>query len=497
MKKFILSLILIMLLMPSVIASAETTTREIRINLYEDYSDCVINISWENIGKKASVRIENSDKQTVPVTSANTQYGDGSIIVDVGKASSGYWTIYVTGEDLGIINVTGGEKYSKTVEENAIKNFEAEVTDNNIVFNWEIVSATDDIDVSIRYSTSGYSNYSLWYDYSAAKKGSVKVPLDDMYTGLYNFTIEVYDGNKEYFLSIPEPLYIKQNNAPEKLENIKIGSIDGQIYASWDSATDADRYIVTVYDYNTLNYINSYTVYEPHIDLSDISGTEKYKISVAAVSNNIRGEFDVYELIQTSPAGSITFPDYSVSRIGNVTLYVNCGDDVTSGVYVDENLLLEDAEAGEYILNLTEGTHEIVAYLKDSYGNISTFRDAITIDKTPPIIDLISETDIVSSESYIIEGSTEPDAVISINGVEQKTGDGQFSAKVSLENGQNSFVITAYDAAGNSSVKTVTVEKNGGSMMKLYIYVIPAVVFVLLTIWYVYLNIKSKKGGRK
>lgn len=495
MKKFIISLLLIMFLAPSMIVSAETAAREIQVYLYEDYSDCVINISWENSANKASVRIQNSDDKAVRISDANTHYGKGSISVDVGKAESGYWTVFVTGNDLGIINVSGGEKYNQNNKPNAIRSFEANVTDNDLVFNWLVLSAESDIDVTVRYMSNGY-NYTLWSDYHAAKNGSAKIPLDELYTGLYNFSIEVYADGNDYTMSIPDAMYVKQKNAPPKLENVRVGSIDGQVYAKWDAMYDADEYIVMLYDYNTLECISSYSTYDPYITLNNIPDSGKFKLSAAAVTDNIHGEFDVYDMIYTMPVGNIVMPDISVTRSGIVKMTVNCDSNVTAGAYVDDVLLLENAPAGDYDLNLTDGAHDIVAYLMDENGNIRSFASSLTIDKTPPMINILSEEGITSSDKYIIEGNTEPDAVISINGVEQTTGDGKFTAQVTLEDGVNSFLITAYDPAGNSSSKTIIIEKSGSSTNFL-IYIIPAAAFVFLTVWYICLNIKHKRGGRK
>jgi hypothetical protein len=331
-------------------------------------------------------------------------------------------------------------------------------------------------------------------DYSAGKNGDKSVSVDDLQTGLYRFTIQAYDGNAQYSLTTDEPLYVKQSNAPVKLEGVKVGSIDGEMFAVWDSLVNSS-YLVTLYDYETLSVIKTEHANSNYYPVSVAGGAGRIKFSVAAIKNNVYGEFDVFEIIQSTPTGTINFPEYAITREGVIKVSIDCLSDATAGAYLDGEMFLENASAGDYDLSLAEGSHEIVAYIKDTNGNMRTFSKTITVDKTPPMLNLnIGGDTKTASDNIVIGGSTEPDAVVAINGVEQELGAGSFTAKLSLAYGVNPITVSTYDSAGNKSVLTVAVERTGSISGGWAVFILPGIVFILLTLWYVYLN-KKKVGA--
>jgi hypothetical protein len=311
-------------------------------------------------------------------------------------------------------------------------------------------------------------------------------------TGLYTFSIQVHDGNAQYTLVSDEPLYVKQTNAPAKSESVRVGSIDGEMFATWQTRMNAG-YMVTLYDYETLAVIKTEYANGNFYSITLSDELDKVKISIAAMESNAYGEFDVFEIVRSTPSGTVAFPDYAATREGSIPIHIDCSADVTAGVYLDGALLLENASAGDYDLNLAEGVHEIVAYVKDAHGNMRTFAKSITVDRTPPVVNLNSADEVKTAfDSFVIEGSTEPNATVAINGVEQELGAGSFMAKLALANGVNPVSVSAYDLAGNKSVKTITVERSGSTGNGWTVYILPGIVFILLAVWYVYLNKKSK-----
>lgn len=468
------------------------TQRRLRIYLYEEYNDCVFFINWENKEQEAVVKVKSPDDVIVNTDPQSTEYGKGFAMVNVGAAKSGYWTIVVTGSNLGTINVSGGSKSSISTQHNIIQSFNAEFVNDRINFKWNVATEQDTVSVNIN-AVGRYSHYTIWNDYDTIKNGTASISADKLSTGLYFFNIEVYDGNSQYTLSINEPIYVKQLNAPEKLNNVKVGGINGEIYAVWDNFP-SDCYEVIIYDYDTLNVIKEERVYENFYYIPADEQTDKYKFSVAAVDGNNYGDFDVFEVICSDPVGTVTFPDYSSTRKSVVTINIDCPENAAAGVYLDNTLLLEDAMLGNYDLNLSEGEHEIVAFIKDENGNMKTFSKILNVDKTPPAINITNtEHTVTSSDSIVINGNTEPNAVVSINGIEQELGANGFMAKILLKNGTNPITITAYDTAGNKSCKTIVVEKTNSLSHNWFIYIIAAIIFVLLTIWYIFLNRKKKE----
>ena len=103
----------------------------------------------------------------------------------------------------------------------------------------------------------------------------------------------------------------------------------------------------------------------------------------------------------------------------------------------------------DYDPNLAEGSHEIVAYVRDNYGNTRSFHKSVTVDRTPPVLNLNTGDQIETvTDSFVISGSTEPNAVVAVNGVEQELGDGSFMVKLALKDGINPITVSAYDAVG-------------------------------------------------
>ncbi len=494
MKRVVIAIIIAFMLLPVINANAENT-REIRVYLYREYPECVFYISWENAEQTAAIQIKKPDGTIIDADDQNTEFGKGRAIVSVGASQSGYWMVYVTGEGLGTIGVTGGNKYSAAAQYNAIQGFEAEAKDGLLYFKWDAIAERDTINVTITATQGEYGDrVTLWYDYSAQKSGTVSISPDQVQTGLYRFTLQVYDGKAHYTLSTDEALYIKNPSAPAKLEGLKAGSIDGEMFVTWDPMANGS-YIVKLYDYETLSVIKTERVSGNYYAINLPDHVDKVKLSVAAFYDRYYGEFDVYEIIRVVPSGNIIFPDYASTRERSVLVTVDCPSDVTAGFYLDETLLLEDAASGDYAFNLSEGTHEIVAYLKDQNGSMKTFAKTITVDNTPPAINLNNADNIkTSTDSIVIDGFTEPNAVVAINGVEQKLESGSFMAKIALKKGVNPITITAYDLAGNKSVRTITVNRIDAFGESPLVYVVPVLLFLALTAWYIYLNRKPKEA---
>lgn len=498
MRKTIRNMLLAVLAIIALQASFPTayaagTPRDVSVYLYRDYTDCVFFVGWENASQSAAVQIKNPDGGIIDANSQNTVFGNGKATVNAGSAKSGYWTITVTGENLGTISVSGGSKNGTSAQDNAIQSFSADVAGGYINFKWDVAANTDTINVSIN-ATQGdsYGNRSLWTDYSASKNGSASVSVDELQTGLYNFSIQAYDGNGQYTLTTEEPVYIQQSNAPEKLEDVRVGSIDGEMFAAWNVRLNAG-YMVTLYDYETLSVIRTERVDTNFYTITLPDGMTRAKFSVCATDGNSYGSFDVFEIVRSTPTGEITFPNFSATRESTISIKVDCASELTAGVYLDGTPLLDNAGAGDYDLTLSEGTHEVIGYIKDKNGNMKTFTKIISVDKTPPVVNLnAADTVKTVSDNFILEGNTEPNAVVAINGVEQKLGSGSFMAKLALANGVNPVTVSAYDTAGNKGVKTITAERTGPFGSGWSIYILPGLIFILLAVWYIRLNKKAK-----
>ena len=498
MRKSIVVWLFLLILLPVIPAEAEGI-REVRTYLYREYTDCVFLVSWENREQEAAVELTSSDGTVIVADASNAVFGEGNVSVTVENAQSGYWTVRLTGESLGAVSVSGGSRTSGAVRYNAVQSFDVDISGGYVHFKWNVLSEQDTVNVNIsawQGEESDYGSRTVWSDYSADRNGEASVSADDLATGLYHFSIQVYDGTGQYTLSTEEALYVAQSNAPARIEGIRSGSIDGELYITWD-AWGAGNYVVTLYDYDTLSVIKSESVatnfYVPLLE----DGRDRIKYSVAIRDGNAWGKFDVFPLVCSTPAGSVVFPDVSVTKESAVAVRIDCPAGSSAGVYLDGKLLLADAGTGAYDLNLSEGEHQIVGYIEDENGNMKTFSKAMSVDRTPPAVTLTGSDYIRTKEvSLTISGSTEPNAIVAVNGVEQELGTGRFTAKLTLEEGVNPITVTAYDQAGNKSVRTITAELDTGfgSWTR---WILPGILSVILVMWYAFLNKKAgNKGGR-
>jgi flagellin-like hook-associated protein FlgL len=75
-------------------------------------------------------------------------------------------------------------------------------------------------------------------------------------------------------------------------------------------------------------------------------------------------------------------------------------------------------------------------------------------DVTAPSLELSSPSDGMTTEASVVtvSGTTEPGAILVVNGVTAAVGDdGSFSCEIALVEGDNTITVTATDASGNSA----------------------------------------------
>ncbi|MDD4028450.1 MAG: stalk domain-containing protein, partial [Caldisericia bacterium] len=105
--------------------------------------------------------------------------------------------------------------------------------------------------------------------------------------------------------------------------------------------------------------------------------------------------------------------------------------------------------------------------LLDELGKEITFKGFTSVtftilkgDTEPPTINLEAIPDVVYTDTYTIQGTTEFDATVTIN--EDKIAldkQGHFSYEASLVVGENTFVIRATDLSDNTSEVTISIER--------------------------------------
>ncbi len=498
MKKVI---VLIAALLTSVIISAVAFAEDadIRVYLGRDAKNGVFIISWTNTEESALVELSGPNGETVSANESNSVFEPGRITMKVSDAKRGYWNVLVSGNNLGSISVTGGslDGVSSGSEEGIVKDFKADYKDGKINFSWNTESSEESISLTV-YLNGPNGQDRIYSDNDAPRSGSGSVDVSSYNTGIYKVSAEVYSGGETKTVTEKNPFYIEQKNAGQKISGIRAGSVDGQFFIIWDNYGKNNNYIVTMYDYDTMDVISSDRVYENRYTVPLDNVPSGFKYSVSSQDGRVTGGFDVFEYEKHTPAGAVLFPDISITKDESITVNIASEDGCTAAVYLDEKCVNDNLTNGDYNFVLSEGEHKIVVLICDTYGNIITFEKNLTVDRTPPVISLNNnDNETVNSDSVIISGSTEPNAVVTVNGVEQKSTSGRFSAKVNVEHGTTAVTITVYDAAGNKSVRSITVERNDSVFPIILKSAAVAIVCIALLAWYIILNNRGKREASK
>ncbi len=493
---------LIAALLASVIISSMAFAEEaaIRVYLGRDAGNGVFIISWANSEEPAVVELTGPNGEKIAANESNSVFETGRITMKVPDVKRGYWNVLVSGEGLGSISVTGGSLdgiSSGSEDEDTSGKFSASYDNGKIEFNWNIETDEDEIGLSVYlYGANGSDR--IYNDYDAPRTGTGTVDVSSYNTGIYKVRAEVYTGGKTEKIIEKDPFYIEQKNAGEKVSGIRAGSVDGEFFIIWDSYNMNNSYVVTMYDYDTMDVIDSDTVYQNRFTIPLDNAPSKFKYSVSSLEGRVAGGFDVFEYEKHIPSGAVLFPDISVTKDESIDISIAGEDGCTAAVYLDEECVNDDLTNGNYSFVLSEGEHKIVVLISDAFGNIATFEKNMTVDKTPPVISLNNnDNETTNSESIIISGSTEPNAVVTVNGVEQNSANGSFSAKIDVERGITAVTVSVYDAAGNKSVRSITVERNNSIPSFIIKAAAAAIVCIALLAWYLILNNHGKRGNRE
>ncbi|MFZ2412577.1 MAG: hypothetical protein WAW23_13475 [Candidatus Methanoperedens sp.] len=109
--------------------------------------------------------------------------------------------------------------------------------------------------------------------------------------------------------------------------------------------------------------------------------------------------------------------------------------------------------------NLTEGEAFIEVQALDHAGNIGEARVNLTVDLTPPFIEIIKPdaNEVIKTRYIEMAGKTQEGANISINGMSLRTDNGTWNIAIVLSGVNNPFRIESIDKAGNKAEKTINI----------------------------------------
>jgi subtilisin family serine protease len=165
----------------------------------------------------------------------------------------------------------------------------------------------------------------------------------------------------------------------------------------------------------------------------------------------------------------------------------------------DQEVVTDEDGAFSITIELVEGVNTIVIAAVDYLGNRKEVVREVVLDTVPPELTVISPQPghVTRDENFTIVGTTEPNATVLIDGQVVETEDGLFAHNVSLQEGENSFLLEAVDEAGNVRSMTLTIYREptvlGVPVMSM-IFVAIALAAALASVLF-YLWIRKRTAG--
>lgn len=501
----IVSRICIWLLMVAIVAgwlvlpvhAAET---EVTIDLGREYTEAVFYVTWENYEQAGTVKLTSpsgkvysKDKTPDQVYEAN-----GEAIVNVGKGEEGTWTVVVSGDNIGTVDVTVGELPNSLV----ISKFAVtQNTDGSVTADYKITDSPDEIYVEIFADTDseGFDGTCVYSEYMD-KKGTASFDLNSLSSGEYHFYIRVsVDGiyQRAYgdgFVSYQNP------NDSQKVNGVKGGTYNDGYYISW-TAAENEAYTVLVWDENH-NLIKEEDVGTAETFYGDFS-EDASKVYLAVVRTN---ESCMYDLITADPAVKVsadvafdTDSDTTKNSFINATMTLDTNS--TFDVYLGERKILEgEKESGMYRVNLEDGDNTVSFVVTDETGNAAEFSKDIYVDTVPPQLSVSEDINgkVVTEGSIYLNGYTEAGAVLTLNGEPVELTQNYFNKKITLAGGENTITLIAEDAVGNQSVYSATITYESAKTVKrIFEYIALGGLVLVLLILYIIVFAKGRKRRKQ
>lgn len=185
------------------------------------------------------------------------------------------------------------------------------------------------------------------------------------------------------------------------------------------------------------------------------------RIIVTAQKNgNVSKAVANVTLDTVSPDISILLPNHSYINSTSLNLsYTSNASDIKTYRARLNNSVWEITNKSYYLFNLTEGSAFIEVQAVDRAGNIGEASVTLTVDLTPPVIEVtkpaVNET--ISSRFLELAGKTETGANVSVNGMNISNDNGTWSIVVVLSGVNNPYRIESTDKAGNKAEKTIDI----------------------------------------
>lgn len=473
--------------------------QEIAVNLTENRTDCIFQISWEETEKEASVRIVSPGGQVYGTEETPDQVTamEGFIYVYIGEAQAGEWTVSVTGDGLGSAEVTVGS----LPESMNVDSFSVTETGNGSYrAQWSISDCPENVTVRV-YAGKSPDSYE-GTETSGSGRGAAGVmdfTMPDVDSGYYYFYLAVTADSGAFTYSYCDTAFFYDNTGrPDKLNSVSAGLLNTDVYISWEG--DAGNYVAMLFDPDTKELLLSEETSEQSCLLVMPEGYTKVLAGVASYDYERMGRFDLYEVSADSAVeASVQYPEGGTTNQSTITVNVSFSGDCTVSAVMNEELMLDGStEQGAYSVDLEEGDNTIVFLVSDGNGNMASFVKELYLDSIAPRLSMARNLDgVTTNESYIyVEGYTEAGASLTCNGEKVELAGSYFSYRQPLSPGSNEIRVVATDIAGNETRYTAEVKRPFWSSGLIWWVILGAGAVVLIVVETVLL-VKGKRRSRR
>jgi uncharacterized protein YbdZ (MbtH family) len=176
--------------------------------------------------------------------------------------------------------------------------------------------------------------------------------------------------------------------------------------------------------------------------------------------------WSVAQLIETDDSGSAYDPQVAADDQGNAIVVWSQSDDTRHDIWTNRYVVGSGWDGAQLVEVYDSGDARYPQVAADDQGNAVAVwhqfdgaryniysNQYVAPDITAPPLSLSSPIDGMTTDAPLVtvSGTTEPSVILSVNGILAAVEDnGSFSCKIALEEGSNTIVVTATDAADNS-----------------------------------------------
>lgn len=298
---------------------------------------------------------------------------------------------------------------------------------------------------------------------------SVSVSIEDATKGDYHIEIIA-----EEEIKVKARVECKNNTAAEgnnltvtsALTGLKVYFVNGDLAVSWND-TGAGDVNIKVTNPQTMQILADVKVSETKCLIPIDSTVKKIEVYIVpASSSKVSGAGIGYTLdVVRGINVEVSLPTYTITNQSFIEIPIKAEEKVK--VYSVTNKIqgdVEEYEPGEHVYSIpiVANVNHIYFYVEDERGNINYCTFDMQQDVIAPSISLNEQYDgYVTEDEHIVLAGYARDAVsLFINNKEIEIQQSEkFEYDYTLEQGDNSISICAYDEAGNQSIITLTVSR--------------------------------------